>query len=652
MRSESGPQTTRTTLTRAPLLLVLPAGLALLAGAAGCRVERPERSGGAVQRYSIEEFLGTTSLLPDFSFSPDGGKVLVSSDRTGVYNAFALPVAGGEGIQLTRSGDDTIQVRSYFPRDERFLYLSDRGGNELSHLYVREIDGSVRDLTPGDNLKADFKGWAADDRSFFITTNERDARYFDLYEVAVDGYARRLLYKDTQGYEVASVSPDKKRLALRRVRTTTDTDTYLVNLGSGGQTLLTRHLGEAVNEPGDFSPDGNQLYVITDQGNEFRYLVRHDLGTGKSVLIARPEWDIEFARLSKRGRYLVVGINEDARTQVRVYETATMTRVALPRLPDAEITSVAISADETKMAFFVNGSRSPNDLFVHDFSSSEARQLTHNLNPRIDPARLAEARVVRFRSYDSVEIPGILYVPQPVGRGARAPAIVSVHGGPGGQSRVGYSALTQYLVNHGYVVYAINNRGSSGYGKTFFKMDDRKHGKDDLGDCVASKEMLVATGRVDPARIAIMGGSYGGYMVLAALAFRPGEFAAGVDIFGVANWVRTLKSIPPYWESFRLALYKEIGDPVSDEAYLKEISPLFHADRIKQPLLVLQGANDPRVLKVESDEIVDAARKNGAPVEYVVFDDEGHGFKKKENQQRGYKAILDFLDTHLKQPPR
>jgi len=213
---------------------------------------------------------------------------------------------------------------------------------------------------------------------------------------------------------------------------------------------------------------------------------------------------------------------------------------------------------------------------------------------------------------------------------------------------VGYSGFTQFLVNHGYAVYSINNRGSSGYGKTFFMMDDRKHGEGDLDDCVWSKKFLAATGYVDPARIGIIGGSYGGYMTLAALTFRPQEFAVGVDIFGVANWVRTLQSIPPYWESQRKALYTELGDPSTDEAYLKKISPLFHASEIRKPLLVLQGANDPRVLKVESDEIVAAAKTNGVPTEYVVFDDEGHGFRKKENQNKGYRAILDFLDQHLK----
>jgi dipeptidyl aminopeptidase/acylaminoacyl peptidase len=213
---------------------------------------------------------------------------------------------------------------------------------------------------------------------------------------------------------------------------------------------------------------------------------------------------------------------------------------------------------------------------------------------------------------------------------------------------VGYNALTQALVNHGYVVFDINNRGSSGYGKTFFTMDDRKHGEADLGDVVASKTMLIATGKVDPQRIGIIGGSYGGYMVLAALTLQPDAFATGVDLFGISNWVRTLESIPPWWGSQRDALYAEMGDPKADGERLRRISPLFNAARIHAPLMVLQGENDPRVLKRESDEIVEAARKNGVPVEYIVFPDEGHGFVKKDNEIRGYSAVIEFLDKYLK----
>jgi dipeptidyl aminopeptidase/acylaminoacyl peptidase len=222
-----------------------------------------------------------------------------------------------------------------------------------------------------------------------------------------------------------------------------------------------------------------------------------------------------------------------------------------------------------------------------------------------------------------------------------------VHGGPGGQARRGYKYSAQYLANHGYVVLDINNRGSSGYGKTFFTADDHKHGREPLWDCVEAKKYLSSLPYVDGTRVAILGGSYGGYMVAAALAFQPDVFDVGVDIFGVTNWVRTLQGIPTWWESQRKALYDEIGNPETELDYLKEISPVFHGDKIKKPLIVIQGKNDPRVVKPESDDLVAAVRKNGVPVEYVVFDDEGHGFTKKKNQITAYAAILDFLDKHM-----
>lgn len=619
-----------------PLLAVL-----LLTAPKGLAQER-----GSVPRYSIEEFLRTTTLA-GASFSPDNRKILVSSDQSGVFNAYAIPVDGSAPVQLTTSTTDAIFGLSYFPSDERFLFSRDRGGDELTHIYVQAPDGSVRDLTPGDSLKAQFLGWADDDRSFFVGTNERDRRFFDVYEITLDGYARSLVYRNDEGLDFGAISSDKRYLALLKPKTTNDADVYLYDRQTRQLKNITAHQGAVNNFPAEFSPDGKALYLITDEGHEFAYLARYDIASAQRAVVLQPEWDVMYAALTKRGKYLLVAINNDARTETRLYDAATMRPVPLPTLPGGAITSVSFSRDESRMAFYLSDSRRPRDLYVTDLAGGVPRQLTRSLSPRIDPAHLVDARVVRFPSYDGLPIPGLLYRPHGAAPDARVPALVKVHGGPGGQARIGYDALTQYLVNHGYAVFDINNRGSSGYGKTFYAMDDKRHGEADLGDVVASKRMLLETGYVDSTRIGIIGGSYGGYMVLAALAFRPDTFAVGVDIFGVANWLRTLESIPPWWASFRDALYSELGDPATDGDRLRRISPLFHAANIRRPLIVLQGANDPRVLQVESDEIVAAVRGNGVPVEYIVFPDEGHGFRKKENRIKGYEAVLKFLDRHL-----
>ena len=508
-------------------------------------------------------------------------------------------------------------------------------------------DGTVRDLTPGENLKAIFHGWAKDDASFFISTNERDPRFFDVYEVTTDGYERTLIYRNDEGYLFTAISPNKRYLALLKSHTWADSDVYLYDRETGELRNLTPHEGEVYNIAMDFTPDGSGLLIVTDEGREFRYLVRQDLATGRRDTLVATDWDVTYAQYSRRGNYLVVAINNDARTEIRMYDRD-MRPVGLPAPPVGEITSVEFSPDERRIAYYVSSSRIPHDLFVQGMGGGAPRQLTASLNPAIEPEDLVEGEVVRFASYDGLEIPGILYRPHQASRATPVPALVWVHGGPNAQYHLGYDPRIQYLVNHGYAVYAINYRGSTGYGKTFAKMDDRRHGEADLGDVVASKRMLIETGWVDPERIGIIGESYGGFMVLAALAFQPEEFDVGVDMFGVANSIRTLESIPPWWEAMRKVLYTEMGDPATDRERLERVSPLFHASNIVKPLIVLQGANDPRVLKVESDEIVQAVRANGVPVGYIVFDDEGHGLLKKENQLRGYEAILRFLDRHLK----
>jgi dipeptidyl aminopeptidase/acylaminoacyl peptidase len=246
-----------------------------------------------------------------------------------------------------------------------------------------------------------------------------------------------------------------------------------------------------------------------------------------------------------------------------------------------------------------------------------------------------------------LQIPGILYRPHGASASAPVPAIVLVHGGPGGQSRRGYSSMVQHLVNHGYAVYAINNRGSSGYGKTFYHLDDKRHGDADLRDVTAARDWLAGQDWISD-RVAVMGGSYGGYMTAAALAFHPEVFDVGINIFGVTNWTRTLESIPAWWGAQRIALFDEMGDPATDAVRHRAISPLFHASNIRRPLLVVQGANDPRVLQVESDELVAAVRANDVPVDYVLFPDEGHGFLRRENNITASEAYVRFLDTHLR----
>jgi dipeptidyl aminopeptidase/acylaminoacyl peptidase len=602
----------------------------------------------SVRTYDARTFHENTSIL-GASFSHDESRLLVTSDQTGVFNAYAQPVAGGAPAALTQSTVDSHFAISYFPHDDRFLYAADQGGNELDHVYVMEKDGKPRDLTPGDKLKAQFIDWSGDKKSFYVATNERDPQAFDLYRHGTDDYKRTRVFENKGGYSVGGVSPDGRWVALNKSNNNADSDIFLwdTKKPKAAAVKITPHQGNAQHSVEAFSRDSKKLYYTTDGQGEFAQAWSYDLASKQHAVEIAADWDVLYVGFSENGRYRVSATNEDARTVLTVLDTQSGQPLALPRLPKGDITGVEFSPSETKMSFYVTTDRAPANLYVLDLAAGTHAQLTSTLNPAIDPEQLVDGRVIRYKSFDDAEIPAILYQPRQASATSKVPALVWVHGGPGGQSRLGYSAVIQHLVNHGYAVLAVNNRGSSGYGKSFFHQDDRKHGEVDLQDCVWARKYLEGLDWVDGARVGIIGGSYGGYMVLATLAFAPEAFELGIDIFGVANWLRTLESIPPWWGSFRASLYAEMGDPATDRERLHRISPLFHAKNIKKPLLVVQGANDPRVLKVESDEIVEAVKQNQVPVEYLVFPDEGHGFEKKQNRIAASEAYLKFLQAHF-----
>jgi dipeptidyl aminopeptidase/acylaminoacyl peptidase len=540
---------------------------------------------------------------------------------------------------------------AFLPDGDRILVTRDQGGNEQNHLYVREKDGSLKDLTPGEKVKASFSGWTHDRTGFYVKTNERDPRFIDVYRYDARDFTRKLLYKN-EGFQPGDVSPDGRWLSLTKVHSTLDKECHVADLQTGATRQLLAHAGRVANvSPSAFTPDSIGLVVLTNDGSEFSRAVEVRLDSGTSAEIEKADWDIVDCYFSEDGRYRVSLINQDASYVIRVRDHATGKALPLPKVPVGEIRGLRFSRSGTKAAFYVNGDRSPSNLWVWDLKTGKARALTQSLSKDINPADLVDSRIVRFRSFDGLVIPSVFFMPKTASPTVKVPALVWVHGGPGGQTRTGYNAQIQYLVNHGYAVLGINNRGSSGYGKAFFAADDRKHGREPLWDCVEAKTYLASLPGIDPERIGILGGSYGGYMTLAALAYRPEAFKAGVDIFGVSNWIRTLESMPKWWEAQRKAMFLELGDPVKDKDFLKATSPLFAADQIRMPLMVVQGANDPRVLKAESDDIVAAVRKSGVPVEYLVFDDEGHGFSKKKNQVAAYQGILEFLDQHLKGRP-
>jgi len=623
----------------------------LLAELASCATKESETP---PKLYSMTQFMDIVQINGG-AFSPDESKLLISSKETGIFNAVEIDLKSGQQTAMTKSADNAIFGYSYFPKDNRILYGSDKGGNEITHLYVLS-NGDVIDLIQDSTAKAQFYGWSYNQKLMYYASNSRDKRYFDLHSVQIEStsedkvYPSTVVYKNEKGLDPASISNDDRYIALTEEITTNNSNMYLLDTQSGKTELLSAHEGDVQFNPQYFSLDGTKLIYLTNEGSEFMYLASYDIASKAKTKLEEAPWDIMYANLSRNGKYRVVAINNDARTQIKIYDESDGGKLLkVEGLPEGDITGVNISDSEKLMSFYVSSSKSPSNLFLYNFETKEVKQLTNTMSKEIDPNDLVAGEVIRFKSFDGMEIPSLLYKPKGLKAGEKVPAMLFIHGGPGGQTRLNYSPIIQHLVNHGYAILAVNNRGSSGYGKTFFAADDRKHGDEDLRDCVESKKFLATLPYIDMDKVGIMGGSYGGYMTMAALAFTPEEFKVGVNLFGVTNWIRTLKSIPPWWEAGRKGLYVELGDPfTTDSVALYNKSPLFHTDKITKPFIVLQGSNDPRVLQIESDEIVANARKNGVPVEYVIFPDEGHGFVKKENNIKASEEILKFVDKYLK----
>lgn len=630
------------------LLALLPSGLACgPAGAFGTAAT-------PVDPQSATAFLSTIRLS-DLSLAPDGSAALLTSNASGKPRPVLIDLGSGNARPAVADTGGTLRAVDWFPDGRRLLLSGDDQGDEQIHLFVAEIDGSVRDLTPGSQRRAEFLDWSDDGRSLYISDNRRDPGHADIYRLDASDFTQELLYRDTAALQFGSIAGDGRTIALLRPSGQTGGRIFIYDVDEERLTELPGQPDEAAAVPHAFSPDGADLYITSNEESDFARLERVNLDDGRRDVLFAPDWDVTDARLVPGGPWLLATVNEDARSKPYLVATDGSAANAVPVEPAMSVREVRVSGNGRRLAYLGSTGRTPTNLYTRQLSplseaepapTGSSRLLLSGLPPGLDPAGFVTPEIVRFPGLDSLPIPAILYRPHAASAERPAPFLLWAHGGPGGQAQIGFSPLIHYLVAHGYGVLEVNNRGSEGYGKRFWRLDDRRHGEADLDDYVAAKRWLGSLDWADSSRVAIAGSSYGGYLVLAALAFRPGTFEAGVDLYGISNWVRTIENMPPWFEPFRQALERELG-PFDDLDAFRAKSPLFHADRIEEPLIVLQGANDPRVLQSESDEIVAALRERGVPVRYVLFDDEGHGFVRRENRLTAYRAIREFLDEHL-----
>ena len=578
-----------------------------------------------------------------YGFNLSDERFLVNHNQSGISNAYEFDTQTLEFISVTTSDTKSFYGLSYFPSDDRVILQADNQGDELNHIFVKD-EGEIIDLTDYENTRAKFLGFSVDGLSFYIASNQRDSKTLDIYKYSVDDYSKSMLYQNNAAYEVTAKSDGDRYFVLTNSVNNYSTQIVLYDQITDSELNITNNKVE--NSFLSFM--GNTLLYSSNYDDNFNQLWSIDLTTNEQKKVYSASWDIVGANFYENTNTLHVFINEDASTKLVFLSAEDYSELSNEILPSEGLKGFSLSRAEDSYAFVYGSDTSPGDLFFSNKNFDESSLVARSFET-LDEASMVSSEVIRFESFDGLEIPSILYKPQGASASNPAPVMVYVHGGPGGQTRKGFNSQIQYMLHHGYGILGVNNRGSSGYGNEFYHLDDKRHGQEDLQDIIASKEYLQSLPWVDDNKIGVMGGSYGGFMTLAALTFYPNVFNVGIDIFGVSNWVRTLKSIPPWWESFKVALYDEMGDPATDEERHRKISPLFHAQNITKPMLVIQGSNDPRVLQIESDEIVNQVRANDVYVDYLVFPDEGHGFRKKVNRVKSANSIVDFLDECLKQ---
>ncbi|RKX25084.1 MAG: hypothetical protein DRP45_06755 [Candidatus Zixiibacteriota bacterium] len=607
----------------------------------------------SVPTYTPEQFCSLGSFK-DLCMATSDKLAYVSGDPFGDMCVCRIVTDGGPIKPFAFSREEPVWMVTSIPTEDEIICQRDRGFDAPRHLSVPLSGGQGKfdDLIPWPDAHAEFYSWSWDEKSFFFGCNHQDHERMDVYEAHVEdriehGVDIELFYQNDSGYVFGDISNDKRHIAFCKSNSNYDSDILLYDLESGQMSNITRHNGDVICIPQCFSADAQGLYYLTDENSEYRYLKHYDIETESTEIFEKYDHDIMSMYFSEAGKYMVVVSNEDGFLQSLLFDVAKREEVLLPEITGASIVSSSFSLRETLMGMIVTGPRFSSTPYMYDINAYEYWPAEEGRHTDIEPSDLVDPQRLRFESFDGLEIPALLYTPHQLRPGSSAPALIRVGDGPGGQLRLEFDALTQLLVNHGYVVLAVNPRGSSGYGKTFSTLDDGRHGVDDLADCVAAKRLLAATGYVDTSKIGIIGEGYGGFLATRALAFQPDEFVLGVDMFGPVDFEASIRNMPAWRQAERDELCWELGDPETDRDYLNSISPVSWSEKIAGPLLVLYSERDKWNNKHSVEKFLEEAKDNGVGVQEFLVQNDDNRLLNKETRIAAYERVLLFLEEHL-----
>ena len=660
----------KTTLTALALMLLsLSATHAQVAGAK----MQPEG-------YGIERYLNIRAASSP-ALSPRGDRLAFLTNITGTPQVWMVNAQGGWPEQMTFYSDRVDFVR-WSPDGSALIFAKAKGGDENSQLFLLSPDGSeIKALTNAPTVRHNFGSWSHDGKKISYASNKRNKDYFDIYVMDVSTGREELVYQQDGSNDAEAWSFDDRYLAVSHAneQLSLDNDLYLVDTETKQATHLTPHEGAAQFGDVSFAPNGHSIFFGTNDKREYYSLAEMNLQSKKVEIIDDTQWDLAATAMSDDGSLFAYTINRDGFSEIYVRGLDTDGKPLITvmgakgkpvELPGKGIVSgLQFSKDNSQLAFTFNGARYNADVWLYDLKTRKLSQVTRSSTAGIPRSSFVEPELIHYKSFDGREIPAWYYKPRlltvsqhsgtykVIGKmnaagemskddmSAGLPVIVSVHGGPEGQEQPGFSSIYQYFLSHGYAILAPNVRGSTGYGKTYTHLDDVRKREDSVKDLAAAVEWLKTSGGADPRHVAVMGGSYGGYMTLAAVTLYPDLWAAAVDTVGIANFESFLKNTSGYRRKLREVEY---GSLANDLDFLRSISPLAKVERVKSPLMIIAGKNDPRVPYTEAEQMVKALRDRNAVIEYKLFEDEGHGVAKLSNRLIVYPLMVNFLDRYMK----
>ncbi|HVP57105.1 MAG TPA: S9 family peptidase [bacterium] len=574
--------------------------------------------------------------------SEDGATILFISPISGVDQVYELQRTGWP-YQLTSFTDGVdFYAASYTGRN--VVVGAAAGGNEQFNLYLIDTDTDiVTPLKVAEGVQHGSPVWSPDERSVYFRSNEESPTDFYIYRIDIVSKAVERIWQHEGWNEPVAISSDGKKLLVSHDYSSTNNDVYLLDIATGQATLVTSHEGDYVFDDAHLTPDLKYMYLITNMNDDgIKRVARKALPAGQlEFLNSDSPWDTEHMDLSDDGEFLAWVNNVEGYGQITAVDLVDTTRAELSEMRGV-ISTVNVATTGT-MVFTFENPAAPADVWKYDIKEGDLEKITHSTLAGIDQALFVEPQLIHYKSFDGLGIPAFLYVPKGWD-GKPIPFIMDIHGGPEGQARPVFTRHFQYLLSNGYGIFVPNVRGSSGYGRDYIKLDDYKNRKNSIRDIYEGAKWLVDHNYARFGDIGIKGASYGGYATLASLVEYPDVFGAGIDDVGIANFVTFLKNTAPYRRSLREAEY----GPLSDEAFLLSISPITEVDRIKAPLLIVHGANDPRVPIEEARQMAEAIRAKGGVVDTLMFADEGHGAAKLSNRLIYYRKMADFFNKYLK----